>query len=151
MGISNQIQASFEGSSLIRKMFEEGDRRRQLYGEENVFDLSIGNPVFEPPPEVKQALLSLIQSDARGTHRYMPNSGYPETRQYVAAMLNRETDPLMLVGHRPFMDRLAGLLVAGSQDRVVMRFRKGGIVCLDRDPKRWTWTVCWMVTPDLIP
>jgi phosphohistidine phosphatase len=69
----------------------------------------------------------------------------------VAELLNRETRPLMLVGHRPFMDRLAGLLVAGSEDRVVVRFRKGGIVCLERDPKSWTWTIRWMVTPDLIP
>jgi phosphohistidine phosphatase len=69
----------------------------------------------------------------------------------VAELLNRETRPLMLVGHRPFMNRLTGLLVAGSQDRVVVRFRKGGIVCLERDPTSWTWTVCWMVTPDLIP
>jgi phosphohistidine phosphatase len=69
----------------------------------------------------------------------------------VAELLNRETRPLMLVGHRPFMDRLAGLLVAGSRDRVVVKFRKGGIVCLERDPNTWSWTVCWMVTPDLIP
>jgi phosphohistidine phosphatase len=69
----------------------------------------------------------------------------------VAELLNRETDPLMLVGHRPFMDRLTGLLVAGSEGRVVVKFRKGGIVCLERDPKSWAWTVCWMVTPDLIP
>lgn len=69
----------------------------------------------------------------------------------VAELLNRETRPLMLVGHLPFMDRLAGLLVTGSRDRVVMRFQKGSIVCLERDPKTWTWTVCWMVTPDLIP
>lgn len=76
---------------MIRKMFEEGDRRRKLYGEENVFDLSIGNPIFEPPPEVQENLLKLIQSDERGTHRYMPNSGYPTTRQYIADMLNDET------------------------------------------------------------
>lgn len=69
----------------------------------------------------------------------------------VAELLSRETRPLMLVGHGPFMDRLAGLLVAGSEDRVVVGFRKGGLVCLERDPKSWTWTVCWMVTPDLIP
>ena len=69
----------------------------------------------------------------------------------VAELLNQETRPLMLVGHLPFMDRLAGLLVTGSRDRVVMRFQKGGIVCLERDPKTWTWTVCWMATPDLIP
>ncbi|NQU66203.1 MAG: pyridoxal phosphate-dependent aminotransferase [SAR324 cluster bacterium] len=91
MGISSQIEASIASSSMIRKMFEEGDRRRQIYGAENVFDFSIGNPIFEPPAEVKQNLLKLIQSDDKGTHRYMPNSGYPKTRQYVAGMLKDET------------------------------------------------------------
>ncbi|MBT6503048.1 MAG: pyridoxal phosphate-dependent aminotransferase [Deltaproteobacteria bacterium] len=91
MGISTQIESSIANSSMIRKMFEEGDRRRQLYGEDKVFDLSIGNPIFEPPAEVQSNLLKLIQSDERGTHRYMPNSGFPKTRQYIAGMLNDET------------------------------------------------------------
>ena len=76
---------------MIRKMFEEGTRRIELYGADKVFDFSIGNPVFEPPQEVKQALLKIINSDEKGTHRYMANPGYPETREYVASILNRET------------------------------------------------------------
>lgn len=68
----------------------------------------------------------------------------------VAELLGRETRPLMFVGHRPFMDRLAGLLVTGSKDRGLVSFQKGGIVCLERDPKAWTWAVRWVVTPDLI-
>lgn len=69
----------------------------------------------------------------------------------VAELLNRESRSLMFVGHRPFMDRLAGLLVAGDRRRAVVRFQQGGIVCLERDPKSWTWSVLWAVTPDLIP
>jgi len=69
----------------------------------------------------------------------------------VAELLSRETRPLMFVGHRPFMDRLAGLLVAGAKGRVVVQFQKGGIVCLERDPQSRVWSVLWAVTPDLIP
>ena len=69
----------------------------------------------------------------------------------VAELLNRETRPLMFVGHRPFMDRLAGLLVAGDTTRAIVRFRRGGIVCLERDPQSWSWAVRWAVGPDLIP
>jgi phosphohistidine phosphatase len=69
----------------------------------------------------------------------------------VAELLNRETRPLMLVGHLPFMDRLAGLLVSDDPSRRVVRFQTGGIVCLERDPKQWTWSVQWAVTPALIP
>ncbi len=68
----------------------------------------------------------------------------------VAELLNRETRPLMFVGHRPFMDRLAGLLVAGDPERPVVQFEKGGIVCLEREPTTWSWTICWVVTPELL-
>jgi phosphohistidine phosphatase len=81
----------------------------------------------------------------------LPGLAPKDDTSRVAELLNRETRPLMLVGHRPFMNRLVGLLLAGDRDRKLMRFQKGGIVCLERDPKTWTWVVCWMVTPDLIP
>ena len=55
----------------------------------------------------------------------------------------------MLVGHLPFLDRLAGLLITGDAERFVVRFQKGGIVCLVREDE--TWAVGWVVTPDLIP
>jgi aspartate aminotransferase len=105
MSISKKLEASIAGSSLIRKMFEEGDRRKKLYGPENVFDFSIGNPVFEPPPEVKNSLIELLRSGEKGKHRYMPNAGFPHVRQYVASTLEEETalpftlnDILMTVG-----------------------------------------------------
>ncbi len=69
----------------------------------------------------------------------------------VAELLERETRPLMFVGHRPFMDRLAGLLVTGDRASTVVGFQKGGIVCLERDPSSRTWTVRWVVIPELIP
>lgn len=68
-----------------------------------------------------------------------------------AELLNRESRPLMFVGHRPFMERLVGLLVASDISRTVVQFQKGGVVCLQRDPKTWTWSVLWVVTPELIP
>lgn len=69
----------------------------------------------------------------------------------VAELLNRETRSLMFVGHRPFMDRLVGLLAAGDEACSVVRFQRGGIVCLERDPKKRTWSIQWVVTPALIP
>jgi phosphohistidine phosphatase len=58
-------------------------------------------------------------------------------------------EPVMLVGHLPFLDRLASLLVTGDAERSIVRFQMGGIVCLVREEKNWT--VGWMVTPDVIP
>jgi aspartate aminotransferase len=77
--------------SWIRKMFEEGSVLKHRYGEENVFDLSLGNPVMEPPPEFDHELKQLVENPLPGMHRYMDNAGYPETRAAVAAQLSLET------------------------------------------------------------
>jgi phosphohistidine phosphatase len=47
----------------------------------------------------------------------------------------------------PFMERLAGQLVAGDPEVQVVRFRNGGIVCLTQNDDRWQ--VAWNLTPDL--
>lgn len=80
-----------ENSSWIRRMFELGIALKRERGEENVFDLSLGNPVVEPPPEFFDALRSLADTPTPGAHRYMPNAGYTETRQAVAETLSGET------------------------------------------------------------
>jgi len=91
MNISKQISEAIESSSWIRKMFEEGARRTKEFGSDCVFDFSIGNPEFEPPVEVTENLIKLLQSDEPGTHRYMPNAGFPSTRGYIADQYSKET------------------------------------------------------------
>ena len=80
-----------EQGSWIRRMFEEGIALKQRYGEENVFDLSLGNPVMEPPREFLDELRRIAENPPPGMHRYMPNAGYVETRAAVAAQLREET------------------------------------------------------------
>jgi len=65
----------------------------------------------------------------------------------VADALAREPQPVMLVGHLPFLGRLVGLLAAGDPDRGVVQFRNGGIVCLTREEDRWL--VAWILTPEM--
>ena len=72
-------------------MFEEGIELRRIHGADKVFDLSLGNPILEPPPEFRTELMRIAQDETLGTHRYMPNSGLPETRAAVAAELSDET------------------------------------------------------------
>jgi len=74
-------------------MFEEGEERKIRFGAENVFDFSLGNPNLEPPPRFKQVLGELINDPAEGRHAYMPNAGFPETRQTVADYLTRFNQP----------------------------------------------------------
>jgi len=91
MAISAKIRRSMAEGSWIRKMFEEGALLRKRYGEANVFDLSLGNPIVEPPAELKKELRKLAENPVPGMHRYMSNAGYPETRAAVAKQLQAET------------------------------------------------------------
>ena len=77
--------------SWIRRMFDEGAILKQRFGAENVFDLSLGNPVMEPPAEFHQELRKLAEHPLPGMHRYMPNAGYAETRLAVAEHISLET------------------------------------------------------------
>ena len=90
MAVSRKIKESMEQGSMLRRMFEQGAALRLERGEENVFDLSLGNPVVEPPTAFFAELRRLADSPEPGMHRYMPNAGYVETRAAVAAQLAEE-------------------------------------------------------------
>ena len=89
MPTSKKIQAAVKKASWIRKMFEEGAKRKAQFGDENVFDFSIGSPNLEPPVEFKQTLKDLVNDPSPGQHAYMPNAGYEDTRQAVAHYLSQ--------------------------------------------------------------
>lgn len=90
MLISKKMVTNASGASMVRKMFEEGRVMKQQYGDDNVFDFSIGNPDVPPPPVFTETLIKLLQKDAPGMHGYMPNSGWPQVREKVADFLNEE-------------------------------------------------------------
>lgn len=87
--ISEKMVSLVQNSSVIRAMFEEGKELANIYGEENVFDFSIGNPSVEPPIEVKEAIIDIITNDSPNlVHGYMNNSGYEDVREVVAKHIN---------------------------------------------------------------
>ena len=99
MAISKKVQGFVERGSWIRKMFEEGIALKEQYGEASVFDLSLGNPIMEPPPRFIEELRKIAAHPTPGMHRYMPNAGYVETRAAVAAQLDKETGLPFAAGH----------------------------------------------------
>lgn len=56
---------------------------------------------------------------------------------------------LMIVGHLPFLSRLASLLLTGSESSETVAFKQGGIVCLKCEDQN-QWQIEWMITPDII-
>jgi len=91
MAISNKVKQLMGGSSWVRKMFESAAQLKVQYGEDKIFDFTLGNPMEDPPQSFKNALKELALNTIPGMHRYMPNSGYPETRRFVAQQLFAET------------------------------------------------------------
>ncbi len=89
MSISQKIKASISQSSMIRKMFEEGAILKKKFGADKVYDFSLGNPNVEPPENFKKELIMLAQEIISNKHGYMPNAGYAETRQVIAAKINK--------------------------------------------------------------
>ena len=92
--IAEKMKSMVANSSAIRAMFEEGNRLAQVYGRENVFDFSLGNPNVPAPQEVKDAILEILnEEDPVALHGYTnSNAGYADVRQAVAESINERFD-----------------------------------------------------------
>jgi aspartate aminotransferase len=88
--ISAKIHQTLEKASWIRKMFEEGAMLKARHGAENVYDFSLGNPNIPPPAVFDETLAKLAADRNPGVHAYMPNTGYPATREAVARFVSTE-------------------------------------------------------------
>ena len=87
--ISESVLNLNRNGSAIRAMFEEGARMAKEVGKENVYDYSLGNPSVEPPKEVKEAMLAVLNEESpNAVHGYMNNAGYEDVRAAVAEHLN---------------------------------------------------------------
>ncbi len=84
---SNSIAVQMGRGSLIRRAFEEGNRLRAEHGDDAVCDLSLGNPVVEPPAAFFDVLREEASRAGAGHHRYMPNAGHVFAREAVAARM----------------------------------------------------------------
>jgi len=56
---------------------------------------------------------------------------------------------VMVVGHLPFLSRLASHLVTGRAEKPIFQFQNGGIVCLTRMPETGAWVIKWALMPDV--
>ncbi|MCQ2597762.1 MAG: pyridoxal phosphate-dependent aminotransferase [Treponema sp.] len=123
--IAKHVKQILESPSngVIRKMFEEGALLKQKYGEDNVFDFSIGNPDLDPPKEVQVAIEKYAKDTSKGTHGYMPNAGYQFCRQAMADKTAKEqgvpvdfSNVVMCVGAGSALNvALKSLLNAGDE------------------------------------
>lgn len=78
-------------SSMIRRMFEAGIELKKKYGEDNVYDFSLGNPDLPAPAEAVRALRDFAAgADRPFSFGYTPNAGAPWAREALAAWLSKD-------------------------------------------------------------
>ena len=83
--ISEEMLALGRRRSVIREIFEYGNRRRAEIGAENVFDFSLGNPSVPTPPSVTETLNRLLaETDPAALHGYTSAPGDPTVRAAIA-------------------------------------------------------------------
>ena len=99
MRVSERVKLALKESSAIRSMFEAGNRLKAEHGEDRVYDFSLGNPCFDPPPAVSEALRDLVHSPPPRLHSYMPNAGHLSTRTRIAAYLTARDEHEVTASH----------------------------------------------------
>ncbi len=76
--------------SCIRELFEYGRMRREIVGDDHVFDFSLGNPSIPAPKEVHCAIRELLDTQSSlYLHGYTTAAGDLSLRQAIADDLNR--------------------------------------------------------------
>lgn len=125
--ISDKMIKLISNSSLIRAMFEEGKKLSQIYGDNNVYDFSLGNPSVEPPDEIKKAIIEILENKSPNSiHGYMNNSGYEDVRDIIAKSINskfntklNENNIVMTVGAASALNIILKTLLNKDDDVIV--------------------------------
>ncbi|MBR6564135.1 MAG: pyridoxal phosphate-dependent aminotransferase [Clostridia bacterium] len=90
-----------ENRSVIREIFEYGNKRRAEIGAENVLDFSLGNPSIPAPKAVNDAMIKLLTDlDPVKLHGYTSAQGAPDVRKTIADSINKrfsvDADPNLI-------------------------------------------------------
>jgi len=64
--------------------------------------------------------------------------------------LNTRVKDVMMVGHLPFLERLASLLLAGDESSQIVAFKPGAVACLKREDAGEKWSLAWIKLPELV-
>lgn len=84
----------------------------------------------------------------RGTPRRVDELAPDADPRRLGRRLARLTEPVALVGHEPHLSALATLLVGGRPDRPMFILKKGAVLALERQGRRWV--ASWQISPDLL-
>ncbi len=139
-------------------MPEEMDPERALSPEGNKQSRNMAEFLGEKNIRVDSIWHSPKKRAVQTAHIMAEILGYPETQERTD--LN-PLDPvgnlpgeikslnldLMIVGHLPFLQKLASLLLSGVEENLFISFRNSGVICLEYTD---AWKLLWTVVPELL-
>ena len=89
--ISRKIQKLLNNNKIVKEMFEEGRRLKEIYGKENVYDFSLGNPTLPTPKKVDESIIEVLNNeDSSYIHGYSSNGGYKDVKYSIARNINNK-------------------------------------------------------------
>jgi phosphohistidine phosphatase len=95
-----------------------------------------------------QETAEILAEALGGSVAAAPGLGPSDEVASVAGRFGERTEEsLMLVGHLPFMERLAAYLLSGDAEAEMLHFRTGAVACLSDDGGHWVLE--WFLMPDL--
>lgn len=56
---------------------------------------------------------------------------------------------IIIVGHLPYLGKLASSLLTNSESANVVMFQQGGCLCLERT-EEGTWHIAWIIVPSIL-
>ena len=87
--ISEKMMGLGKKRSVIREIFEFGNKRRAEIGAENVYDFSLGNPSIPAPDFVNETMRKLVtEMDSVALHGYTSAQGAPAVRKAISDHIN---------------------------------------------------------------
>jgi len=102
-------------------------------------------------PRAQQTAELLAPATRAGAEAVMHHDGLApkDTVEPIKRELEQGNSNVMIVGHLPFLGRLAALLLTGNADNEVVAFQFGCVVCLSGDDSG-RWKLEWMMVPELL-
>lgn len=115
-------------SSVIRDLFDYGQKQAAIVGKENVFDFSIGNPTVPAPPCVNEAIKELVDTlESVEIHGYTAAAGDIHVRQGLADYMNKTYDAdvagsnfYLTCGAAASLTITMKALVESSEDEIIL-------------------------------
>jgi len=97
--------------------------------------------------QTAEALAEVVRvgTEAAAHDGLAPNDDVVAIRDELASSRH----DVMIVGHLPFLSKLASLLLAGDETAGTVAFQQGGVVCLEQGAED-EWQINWMVIPELL-